>query len=124
MKPQTSQRLNDSGQPFDFWPQSAIRARWEETNDLKQVADQCRLNALTAIQFAGSGHIGTSLSSLDIMVAVRRFLGGENFLTAPTERVFFSSKGHDAPAFYATMHACGQLEDEDLFTLRRLGGLP
>lgn len=124
MKPQTSQRLNDSGQPFDFWPQSAIRARWEETNDLKQVADQCRLNALTAIQFAGSGHIGTSLSSLDIMVAVRRFLGGENFLTTPTERVFFSSKGHDAPAFYATMHACGQLEDEDLFTLRRLGGLP
>ena len=124
MKPQTSQRLNDSGQPFEFWPQSAIRARWEETNDLKQVADQCRLNALTAIQFAGSGHIGTSLSSLDIMVAVRRFLGGENFLTTPTERVFFSSKGHDAPAFYATMHACGQLEDEDLFTLRRLGGLP
>jgi len=124
VKPQTSQRLNDSGQPFEFWPQSEIRARWEETNDLKQVADQCRLNALTAIQFAGSGHIGTSLSSLDIMVAVRRFLGGENFLTTPTERVFFSSKGHDAPAFYATMHACGQLEDEDLFTLRRLGGLP
>ena len=112
------------GERFVFWSQESIQEAWVASRDLKQVADQCRLNALSAIQCAGSGHIGTSLSSLDIMVAVRRFLGGEDFLTEPADHIFFSSKGHDAPAFYAVMHACGQLEDADLFTLRRLGGLP
>lgn len=116
--------VGNEGQSYRYWSQDAIRDAWSAGRDLKQVADQCRLNALTAIQYAGSGHIGTSLSSLDIMIAVRRFLGGDDFLSRPADHVFFSSKGHDAPAFYAVMHACGQLQDSDLFTLRRLGGLP
>ena len=121
---QESRWAGQNGEHYAFWSQESIKEAWVVSRDLKQVADQCRLNALSAIQCAGSGHIGTSLSSLDIMVAVRRFLGGEDFLTEPAGHIFFSSKGHDAPAFYAVMHACGQLEDADLFTLRRLGGLP
>lgn len=118
-------RTMPSGVDVLFWKRDEILARWRDSQSLKAVADCCRLNAITAIQVAGSGHIGTSLSSLDIMVSVRRFLAGESFLESPfVERIFFSSKGHDAPAFYATMHACGELGDEDLFTLRRLGGLP
>ena len=108
-----------------YWSRKQILELWDETGDLKAVSNACRLNVVTAIQYAGSGHVGTSLSSLDMMIAARRFLSGETFLTTPLgERIFFSSKGHDAPAYYATMHACGQLEDPDLFTLRRLGGLP
>ncbi len=114
----------EDGETFPYWSQDAIRETWERRQSLKVLADQCRLNALSAIQHAGSGHIGTSLSSLDIMVAVRHYLGGSSFLTEPPRHVFFSSKGHDAPAFYSVMHACGQLSDADLFTLRRLGGLP
>jgi transketolase len=114
----------ESGHPVRYWPRASILEAWELNSSLKEVANRCRLNAISAIQVAGSGHIGTSLSSLDIMVAVRRFLGGKTFLSSSTDRIFFSSKGHDAPAFYAVMHACGQLEDSDLFTLRRLGGLP
>jgi transketolase len=118
-------RLLDSGLSALFWPRKDILVKWEETRSLKVVADCARLNALTAIQSAGSGHIGTSLSSLDMMVAIRHFLGGEDFLEAEwNSGIFFSSKGHDAPAYYATMHACGVLTDDDLFTLRRLGGLP
>ena len=120
-----SSRVLDSGLMTHFWSRDDILSRWAETTSLKVVADCARLNALTAIQCAGSGHIGTSLSSLDMMVAIRRFLGGEDFLTADwSAGLFFSSKGHDAPAYYATMHACGALNDDDLFTLRRLGGLP
>lgn len=120
-----SSRVLDSGLTTLYWSRKDIITRWEETGSLKVVADCARLNALTAIQCAGSGHIGTSLSSLDIMVAVRRFLGGEDFLNVDWNAgLFFSSKGHDAPAYYATMHLCGALADEDLFTLRRLGGLP
>ena len=111
--------------PLHYWSREQLLELWAETGQLKDVANACRLNAVTAIQRAGSGHLGTSLSSLDIMIAARRFLGGETFLEgAVKESVFFSSKGHDAPAYYATMHACGQLEDSDLFTLRQMGGLP
>ena len=124
MKHAPSTRTLDSGLVVSYWSNEQLRARFVSTGSLKDLANGCRLNALTAIQVAGSGHIGTSLSSLDIMVAARRFLEGNSFPSATPERIFFSSKGHDAPAFYATMHLCGQLSDEDLFTLRRLGGLP
>lgn len=108
-----------------FWSREQLLEMWRDHSDLKMLADACRLNALTAIQCAGSGHIGTSLSSLDLMVATRKFLEGESFLSGPlSSRIFFSSKGHDAPALYATMHLMGQLTDDDLFMLRRLGGLP
>lgn len=115
----------ESGQVVSFWTSEQLATRYRETHSLKDLANGCRLNALTAIQTAGSGHIGTSLSSLDIMVAARRFLDGDGFVgSGSSDRIFFSSKGHDAPALYATMHLCGQLSDADLFTLRRLGGLP
>ena len=113
------------GTPLSYWSREQLLELWRDTGDLKTLANACRLNAITAIQYAGSGHIGTSLSSLDIMVAVRRFLEGDTFLQEPLHGgVFFSSKGHDAPAYYALMHLMGQLGDDDLFTLRRLGGLP
>jgi len=114
-----------NGAPLSYWSRVQLLELWRDTADLKTLANACRLNVVTAVQHAGSGHIGTSLSSLDIMVAVRRFLEGDSFLQVPPQGgVFFSSKGHDAPAYYSLMHLMGQLEDADLFTLRRLGGLP
>lgn len=117
--------ISPSGQEVVYWSRQQLLEAWEATKSLKVLANGCRLNAVTAVQIAGSGHLGTSLSSLDIMVAVRKFLEGESFLTSSVKGgIFFSSKGHDAPAYYATMHLLGELADEDLFTLRRLGGLP
>lgn len=115
-----------TGSDVPFWTREQLLANWSAFSDLRRIAFGCRLNALSAIQAAGSGHIGTSFSSLDIMVTVRKFLAGDSFL-APAQKdrgIFFSSKGHDAPAFYAVMHLCDQLKDSDLLTLRRLGGLP
>jgi len=115
-----------SGVELSFWSREQLLDAWNTHHDVAMMANGCRLNALSAIQGAGSGHIGTSFSSLDIMVSVRKFLAGDSFLSANQidRGIFFSSKGHDAPALYAVMHLVRQLEDKDLLTLRRLGGLP
>jgi len=97
--------------------------QWQQK--LAIVADCCRLNALAAIKNAGSGHIGSSFSSMDLMVYLY-FDNGiiENGLTFPDRDVFFSSKGHDCPAQYAALAACGVIPMERLMQLRRLDGLP
>jgi transketolase len=95
----------------------------DSTLDL--LGDMCRANALTAVKRAGSGHLGSSFSALDIVahllweelnVAV---VGWEH----PDRDVFFSSKGHDVPGLYAALHALGVIPTERLLKLRRLGGL-
>jgi len=80
-------------------------------------ADACRINTLTMIEYAGSGHIGTSFSCMDIVSWLQLEVLGEG------DR-YFSSKGHDAPGLYAVLIGLGRLPFEKLFTLRRLGGLP
>lgn len=76
-----------------------------------------RLNILYSIQRAGSGHLGSSLSALDI------FLCCSEFLTKKKGN-FFSSKGHDAPALYNVMSLYNKISFNDLHNLRRLKGLP
>lgn len=80
-------------------------------------ADLCRINALYMIARAGSGHIGSSFSSLDIV----SWLLLEELRPGDT---YFSSKGHDAPGLYAAMIGLGRLPFPLLHQLRRLGGLP
>jgi transketolase len=85
-------------------------------------AAACRINALYMIARAGSGHIGSSFSSLDLVSWLHlhelREHGG------PGPDTFFSSKGHDVPALYAVLIALGRLPFDRLHTLRRLDGLP
>ena len=83
-----------------------------------------RINALYMITGAWSGHIGTSFSSLDIMSWL--FLNELRDLDQGAEAcdIFFSSKGHDAPALYAVLIGLGLLPSDQLDQLRRLHGLP
>ncbi|MGI8632651.1 MAG: transketolase C-terminal domain-containing protein [Solirubrobacterales bacterium] len=80
-------------------------------------ADACRLNVLYMVARAGSGHLGTSFSCIDMLAWLHLERLGES------ER-YFSSKGHDAPALYATLIGTGAVEFDLLHRLRRLGGLP
>ena len=84
---------------------------------LQLISDMCRINILTSIMVAGSGHLGTCFSSIDIMVLLYYFIMGE-------DDIFMSSKGHDAPAQYSVLHSIGVLRTDDLLKLRRAGGLP
>jgi len=99
----------------------------EAENDarLAVIADMCRLNTLTAVKRAGSGHLGSSFSAMDI-VAFLLFdeldttrLGWEH----PDRDVYFSSKGHDVPGLYSALYALGAIPRERFLRLRRLGGL-
>jgi transketolase len=66
---------------------------------------------------AGSGHIGSSFSSLDIISWL--------LLEEMTEEdVFFSSKGHDAPGYYAALIGMGKIEFDLIHKLRKIDGLP
>jgi len=80
-------------------------------------ADMCRLNTLYMIARAGSGHVGSSFSSLDVVSWL--YLN-----EIKNDDLYFSSKGHDAPGLYAVLIALGKLPFDRLHKLRRLGGLP
>jgi transketolase len=92
---------------------------------LAALGDMCRANALVAVKRAGSGHLGSSFSSLDVVVHLLweelnvAAVGWDN----PGRDVFFSSKGHDVPGLYAALYALGVVPRERLLRLRRLGGL-
>lgn len=76
-----------------------------------------RINVLYMITQAGAGHLGTSLSSLEVMYHVL-------MIEARPDDIFFSSKGHDAAALYAVLMLKGVLPEHYLHNFRRLGGLP
>jgi transketolase len=113
---------------LSFVPLESIAAVRAATSDpiarAALLADVCRLNTLYMIMQAGSGHIGSSFSSTDVVT----WLWTEELVDAnggtPDSDVYFSSKGHDAPALYSLLIALGKIDFDLLHRLRRLGGLP
>ena len=89
------------------------------------LATICRLNTLTSIMKAGSGHIGTSFSAMDLFIWIKvfRYQTPRRFLKNINRNIFFSSKGHDAPALYNVLYALNIISFKKIFKLRRLGGL-
>src|SRR6478672_1434326 len=91
---------------------------------VRAFAALARINTFGMIAGAWSGHIGTSFSSLEIMSWL--FLNEMRDLEKGPEAsdIFFSSKGHDAPALYSVLIGLGLLPADKLHELRRIGGLP
>ncbi len=95
------------------------------TTKMHLFADMCRYNTLVAVKKAGSGHLGSSLSALDITTYL--YLNEMNVFDvgfdSPDRDIYFSSKGHDVPGLYSLFYALGILPEEKLLMLRRLNGL-
>jgi len=91
---------------------------------LSLLADMCRANTLASVKKAGSGHLGSSFSSIDIVTYLYHHemnifaLGVKH----PDRDIYFSSKGHDAPAHYAVLYSLGIIPRERFINLRRLHG--
>lgn len=88
-------------------------------------ATLCRVNALYMIASAGSGHIGSSFSSLDLvswLLLNELRSGGDN--GSDLRDIYFSSKGHDVPGLYSVLLGRGLLSFDLIHGLRRLDGLP
>ena len=119
-------RQLESGLVLKFWDRKRFDKSLKESVSLETLANACRLNILASIKAAGSGHIGTSFSSIELLISIRNYLSpaSDIRLDSSQEGIFFSSKGHDAPAIYSVMHMLGDLTDDEIFTLRRLNGLP
>ena len=116
----------DSGLDLRFISREMLRELdpTKSPDDFQKLGIACRVNAISSIKAAGSGHIGTSFSVIDLMLATRLFLFGDTFNTNRKGPVLFSSKGHDAPGIYSVMNYFGEIPDEKLHELRRLNGLP
>lgn len=106
---------------LSYLPDSEFRrilsARISKESRAAIFSDMCRLNALYMIARAGSGHIGSSFSSLDIIswLLLEEMKEGD---------IYFSSKGHDAPGYYAALVGLGRLNFDLIHKLRRIDGLP
>lgn len=93
-----------------------------ETKELKLFAIDVRENILKSTYNAKSGHPGGSLSSADYFT----YLYNEELKGNPSNPKDFDrdrfvlSKGHVAPALYATLALKGYFPVEDLVTLRKI----
>lgn len=93
------------------------------SNKLKLFSSLCRVNVLYMVANAGSGHLGSSFSSMEVMSLMLSEMN-EAKSNNGLSPVFFSSKGHDAPALYSVMIGLGNLDFSLIHQLRRLNGLP
>ena len=91
---------------------------------LQLLADMCRANTIATVKRAGSGHLGSSFSSLDIVTALyfTEMNITEVGISHPDRDIYFSSKGHDAPGHYSVLYALGIISEEQFINLRRHGG--
>lgn len=96
-----------------------------KNNKLSIIADMCRANALLAVKRAGSGHLGSSFSSMDIVTHLyySEMNTVRKGLDSPERDIYLSSKGHDVPGLYAVLYSLGLLSEEKLLKLRRMGGI-
>ncbi|NDL68651.1 transketolase [Anaerotalea alkaliphila] len=91
----------------------------------KKMASRIRKDIVEMIHAAGSGHPGGSLSAADILAT----LYFEKMMINPKEPEkrdrdrFVLSKGHAAPALYATLSRRGYFDPSVLLGLRKMGSI-
>ena len=90
---------------------------------LKEKAKEIRRSIVSMITEAKSGHPGGSLSATDILTAL--YFSEMNIDPANPKMEgrdrFVLSKGHAAPAIYATLAEKGYFSKDELMTLRKFG---
>ena len=97
-----------------------------EIKDIEAFCKENRKNILTMVYNAKSGHIGGSLSSVEIMTVLfhkcmklaPKWLEDENFKIRDR---FVLSKGHVSPIYYSVLAQMGYFPKAELTTFRKLG---
>ncbi len=93
--------------------------------DLAGICRELRRDIVKMIGTAGSGHPGGSLSCVEILVSLYfyKMRHRPDDPRWPGRDRFVLSKGHAAPALYAVLSRCGYFSRDELWKLRRLGGM-
>lgn len=94
-----------------------------QIEELQETAIQLSRQIIEMTTKAGSGHPSSSLSMIDILVALY-FGGVMNYRPKqpnwPERDRFILSKGHAAPALYAVLAHAGYFDQDKLMTLREI----
>lgn len=85
-----------------------------EPIDIQSLRGQLRLRVLSLYNQAHAGHIGCSLSCIDLMIATL-------ILRKRPQDTFLLSKGHAAAALYACLNYLGDISDDELATYYKNG---
>jgi len=96
----------------------------ENVNELEKIAKKIRRGIIEQVYIAQSGHPGGSLSIADILTVLyfNQMNINEKEPNAPLRDRLILSKGHCAPALYATLAQRGFFDKEDLKTFRNIDG--
>lgn len=105
--------------PIDFTTSQEQRLSLKA---LEKLAAELRPDIIQMIYEAQSGHPGTSLSCIDLLVYLwfRQMRHNPANPDWKERDRFVMSKGHGAPALYAVLMAAGYIPREEIHTLRRI----
>ena len=92
----------------------------EKVKEARYRAVTIRKSILNMSFEASTPHIGSSLSCVDILAACYTLFGAEYLCD---DSIFLLSKGHGAPALYATLREFDVLNDDDLQGFGRAGSV-
>ena len=90
---------------------------------LKELSTKARTYSLMSIFFAGSGHPGGVLSSIDIILYIYLYklkITNISDFKKNNRNRFILSKGHSVPAIYGTLAALKVLNFKRIFNLRKV----
>src|SRR6516162_11640083 len=93
-------------------------------DDIRELAQQLRVDSIRSSTSAGSGHPTSSMSAADLMAVLltRHFRYDWQRPDNPANDHLIFSKGHASPLLYSMFKAAGVISDDELMTgYRRLG---
>ena len=93
---------------------TSTQQKIDTSADFKQLQGKLRLKILDMYFNANAGHIGCSLSCIDLMI-------GSLITHRKESEVFLLSKGHAAASLYACLHELGEISDDVLKTFYQNG---
>jgi len=95
-------------------------------DDVRELAQQLRVDSIRCSTAAGSGHPTSSMSAADVMAVLQaRYLRYDwRHPDNPANDHLIFSKGHASPLLYSMFKAAGVISDEELMTGYRQFGSP
>jgi transketolase len=109
-----SGKAQDNKNQFSSLMTNTISNTVESFTNLKKLQGTLRLKVLQMYFNANAGHIGASLSCIDLMI-------GSLLSHKKNQEVFLLSKGHAAASLYACLHESGEISDDLLATFYKNG---
>lgn len=91
-----------------------LKTQINNISDLFDISKEIRLNILDLYKKANAGHIGSSLSCIELLVYFNLYKSAEN-------DYFILSKGHAAAALYSVLNFKGLVSEKELATFYKEG---